>query len=246
MDLRPKKKLPRMAEGQTGEDEGGDDGTVWVWIAFASEPRLILALVVGPRTQTNADELITRTASVLVGRLPLFVSDGLNQYGTALLERWHVEVPYPHTGKRGRPRKPAKVAQPDLRYAQVVKKRKGRRIESVTKRVVYGEAEQIEPSDICTSLIERINLTLRQENATLNRKTLSFAKDEDELRAHLAFQVAYYNFVRPHMSLREATVDEASPRRWDKRTPAMAAKLTDHVWSLRELLTYRLYKTATN
>ena len=75
------------------EDEGGDDGTVRVWIAFASEPRLILALVVGPRTQPSADALIGRTASVLVGRLPLLVSDGLTQYGTALLERWHVEVP---------------------------------------------------------------------------------------------------------------------------------------------------------
>ena len=78
MDLRPEKKLPRLAEGATG-----DDGSIWVWLAFAAEVRLILALVVGPRTQASANELITRTASVLVGPLPLFSSDGLTQYETA-------------------------------------------------------------------------------------------------------------------------------------------------------------------
>lgn len=232
-----------MAESETGEDSGGDDGTVWVWIAFASEPRLILALVVGPRTQSSANALIERTASVLIGRLPLFVSDGLDQYGIALFDRWHTNVPYPPTGKRGRPRSPAKVALPELRYAQVVKRRKGRRIESVTKKVVYGNVDEIDPSDINTSLIERLNLTFRQENAELSRKTLAFAKEEDELRAHLALQVAYYNFVRPHMSLRVPVEIEdennPTPRRWQKRTPAMAAQLVDKAWSLRDLLTYR-------
>lgn len=206
-------------------------------------------MVLGPRTQPSADELIARTASVLVGRLPLFISDGLDQYGTALFDRWHVEVPYPRTGKPGRPRKPAKVAPPDLRYAQVVKRRKGQRIVSVTKRVVHGDVDEIDPSDITTSLVERLNLTFRQENAALSRKTLAFAKDDDELRAHLALEVAYYHFVRPHLGLREPvdlnTANEPSARRWQKRTPAMAAQLTDRVWSLRELLTYRPAETAT-
>ncbi|UCF93176.1 MAG: helix-turn-helix domain-containing protein, partial [Desulfobacterales bacterium] len=83
----------------------------------------------------------------------------------------------------------------------------------------------------------------------LQRKTLSFAKDEDELKAHLALQVAYYHFVRPHLSLREKVVqgaDSKASRRWQKRTPAMSAKITEHVWSLRELLTFRPYITSTN
>lgn len=224
---------------------------MWVWIALAAEQRLILALVVGPRTQVSANELAERMASVLVGRLPLFSSDGLDQYGVALFDRWHVEVPYPRTGKRGRPRKPAKVALPELRYAQVVKQREGRRIVSVSKRVVHGKADEIAPSDISTSLIERLNLTLRRENAELSRKTLAFAKDEDELRAHLALQVAYYNFVRPHMSLRcrlrrPMRVRGRTRRLWDQRTPAMAADLTDRIWSLRDLLTYQPAITATD
>jgi hypothetical protein len=207
---------------------------------------LILAVVVGPRSQESATELINRTAHVLCGQMPLFVSDGLDSYGVALLDRYHVTVTYPPTGKRGRPRCPEKQPLPELRYAQVVKKREGRRLVSVTKRIVYGDSQGIASKDICTSLVERLNLTLRRENSTLQRKALSFAKDENEFNAHLALQIAYYHFVRPHLSLREkipAGSEEKTVRRWKRRTPAMCAKITDHLWSLRELLTFRPYIT---
>lgn len=212
---------------------------------------MILALVVGPRTQASADTLIGRTASVLVGRLPLFASDGLDQYGVALFKRWHVDVPYPRTGRRGRPRHPAQLAHPELRYVQLVKHREGRRLVSVSRRVIHGDPADIDPGQITTSLVERLNLTLRQENATLRRKTLAFAKDEAELRAHLALQVAYYHFARPHLSLRRrlsrpALVRGKTRRRWEKRTPAMAAGITDRVWSLHELLRYRVVTTSSD
>ena len=211
---------------------------------------MILALIVGPRTQARADQLIGRTASVLVGRLPLFASDGLDQYGVALFTRWHVDVPYPRTGQRGRPRNPAQLAHPELRYVPLVKHREGRRLVSVSKRVIHGNPADIDPHQITTSLVERLNLTLRQENATLTRKTLAFAKDEDELCAHLAPQVAYYHFVRPHLSLRRRLsrpelVRGTTRRRWKKRTPAMAAGITDLVWSLHESLRYRAVKTSS-
>lgn len=200
--------------------------------------------MLAPRTQAGADGLIGRTASVLVGRLPLFVSDGLDQYGVALFDRWHIEVPQPRTGRAGRPRNPQKVAVPELRYAQLVKHREGRRLVSVTKRVIHGEAADIDPRQITTSLIERLNLTFRQENAILRRKTLAFAKDEQDLRAHLALYVAYYHFVRPHSSLRvelasPVPVQGRVPRKWERRTPAMSAGIAERVWSLRDLLTFR-------
>jgi hypothetical protein len=91
-----RKRLSRLAEGETGEDE-----TLWAWIAFAAEQRLILALVVAPRAQAGADELIARTASVLAGSLPLFVSEDLDQCGVVLLDRWHIEVPRSPTGRPG-------------------------------------------------------------------------------------------------------------------------------------------------
>lgn len=205
--------------------------------------------MLGPRSQQSADQLIDRTAYVLCGKLPLFVSDGLDSYGVALLERYHVRVSYPPTGKRGRPRVAKKRPVPDLRYAQLVKKREKGRVVSISKRIVYGDPTTINPKQINTSLIERLNLTLRRENAALQRKTLSFAKDESELQAHLALQVAYYHFVRPHLSLRERLDkqhQQKATRRWRKRTPAMAAQITDHVWSLRELLTFRQSITSTN
>jgi IS1 family transposase len=210
---------------------------------------LILAVVVGPRSQESASQLIDRTAYVLCGQMPLFVSDGLDSYGVALLDRYHVIVTYSPTGKRGRPRCAEKQPIPELRYAQVVKKRDGRRLVSVSRRIVYGDAQSISSKDINTSLVERLNLTLRRENSTLQRKALSFAKDEDEFKAHLALQIAYYHFVRPHLSLREEIPAESEEKpvcKWRKRTPAMCAKIPDHVWSLRELLTFRPYITSTN
>ena len=231
------------------QDQEGKDGSCWVWIAFSSQYRLVLTVVVGSRSQENAHQLINRTADVLCGKLPLFVSDGLDSYSVALLERYHVKVSYPSTGKQGRPRIPKKLPVAELRYAQVIKKRQKGRVVSVSKRVVYGDPCSIDLKEINTSLIERFNLTMRRENASLQRKTLSFAKDKEELMSHLALQVAYYHFVRPHLSLRERINQQiqANPtRRWQKRTPAMAAAITDHIWSLRELLTARLYKTSTN
>jgi hypothetical protein len=187
-------------------------------------------------------------ATVLAGRLPLFASDGL---GVALLEQWHVEVAYPRIGKRGRPRNPTKQPHPELRYVQVVKKREGRKLVGVSQRVVHGNPETVKNEDICTSLIERLNLTLREDNAPLSRKTLAFAKDEAGLRAHLALYVAYYHFVRPHHSLRlrfpePVPVKGKTCRLWQQRNPAMSASLADHCWTLRELLIYKPQKTATN
>jgi len=92
-------------------------------------------------------------------------------------------------------------------------------------------------------LVERVNLTLRQALAPLARQTSSFCKDRECLRQRVVFFQAFYNVARPHMSLRqpvplhERTRRGAIYPRWQKRTPAMAAGLTDHVWTLRELLT---------
>jgi IS1 family transposase len=92
---------------------------------------------------------------------------------------------------------------------------------------------------ISTTLLERLNLTFRQARAPLVRKTLSFSKEHSHLEQHTQFFHVFYNFARPHMSLREQLRDTA-PRfeqKWRPRTPAMAAGITDHVWTFKELLT---------
>lgn len=232
-----------MAETST------DEGKTWVWIAFAPEYRLFLALVVGPRTQEQADQLIQRTSHVLSGPLPLFCSDGLDQYRVALLDCYSVTKEYSRTGRRGRPRKSKRLPAPDLRYAQVVKRREGRRLVEVIHKVVYGNPEEIPEKTISTSLLERQNLTIRQDNARLTRKTLAFSKDQDDLRAQLKLYIAYSNLVREHRALRQPVnqqVHGKTHRKWAPCAPAMAAGSTDHAWSLRELLTYKHYITSSH
>src|SRR5664279_5348902 len=88
---------------------------------------------------------------------PVFVTDGQDFYKVALLNHYGLQIEYPKTGKRGRPKKPKIFPSDGLKYAQVVKKRKGGKLQKVEKNVIFGE--DIEQSAISTSLIERQNLT---------------------------------------------------------------------------------------
>ncbi|HUV88101.1 MAG TPA: IS1 family transposase, partial [Anaerolineae bacterium] len=95
---------------------------------------------------------------------------------------------------------------------------------------------------INTSFVERINLTLRHLLSRLHRKTLCFSKQREYLVHHLHLALTYYYLARYHASLRVVlpeplpTRGSGSPKQWQPRTPAMAAGLTDHRWSVRELL----------
>ncbi|MGB9890196.1 MAG: hypothetical protein ACP5ME_15245 [Anaerolineae bacterium] len=106
----------------------------------------------------------------------------------------------------------------------------------MTIKVVYGDPEQV-----CqwlgehTAYVERTHLTSRQMNGRLVRKTLSFSKKDEMLRAACAWEDIVYNLTRPLKTLRQEV--KAVGRRWLRRTPAMAARLTDHIWSLEEILT---------
>ena len=137
-----------------------DDGP-WMWLAFAPDSRLIVAFTIGPRKQRVADELVKLTDDCLSENKPVFVTDGLDLYKVALLNHYGLQIEYPKTGKRGRPKKPKIVPFDDLKYAQVVKKRKGGKLQKVERNVIFGE--DIEQSAISTSLIERQNLVLLQK-----------------------------------------------------------------------------------
>jgi hypothetical protein len=97
-----------------------------------------------------------------------------------------------------------------------------------------------------TAFIERLNLSIRQQVAAVGRRVTTLCKGEDGLRQRLVLYHVYYNFCLPHASLRQplaepvATHGPGSARQWRPRPPAMAAGLTDHVWTLREVLLYRI------
>src|SRR5438128_2610298 len=101
-----------------------------------------------------------------------------------------------------------------------------------------------------TSFVERLNLTLRRAVASLARKSWATAQTRALLEAQTHWWRAYYHFVRPHLSLHQSLaelVDRGGKRRakqYSKRTPAMAAGLTDHLWSVVELLSYPLPRRA--
>ena len=99
---------------------------------------------------------------------------------------------------------------------------------------------------INTAFIERINLTIRQHVAAVGRRVMTICKGEAGLRQQLTVYHVYYNFCLPHVSLRrpllqpEPTRGTGSAQCWQPCTPAMVAGLTDHVWSLREVLQFRV------
>jgi hypothetical protein len=96
-----------------------------------------------------------------------------------------------------------------------------------------------------TAYIERSNLTSRLFNGRQVRETLAFSKDVAAYRAAAAWEDCYYNLVRPHKSLRLPAA-HGSPRKWLQRTPAMVAGLTDHIWTVKELLTMLPVPDANN
>ena len=224
-------------------------GEVWIWVSFAPEYRLVLATHVGGHEEEDADEVVKQTKGRLSRPLPLFVSDGWDAYVKTLLKAFHRLVEVPRTGRRGRPRMPIMEPDPELRYAQVVKIRERNRVVKVEKRMIFGDPQDIDMEHVSTSLLERLNLSIRQENGRLNRKTLRFSKMLYRLRHQVTFYGAYVNWVRVHRGLRQQTnecVNGKIFRKWRYRTPAMAAGLSDHVWTLRELCTNKVLFSSTN
>src|SRR5215813_5469527 len=217
------------------------------------ESKLLLALDVGDRTLAMAQRLVHQVAQVLAPDCaPLFLTDDFREYLTALVTHYGHWVQPPRRQAHGPAPKPRWMPLPHLLYVQVVKTVRRRRLVAVTHRVVFGTLEAVNQVlascgwQINTAVVERINLTVRQHVAAVGRRVSTLCKGEDGLRQQLALYHTYYNFCLPHTSLRlplpqpEPTNGTGSARQWRPCTPAMAAELTDHVWTLREVLLFRV------
>jgi hypothetical protein len=169
----------------------------------------------------------------------LFVTDGLATYGSVIKAVFRERVP------RGEPGRPALTECPNSLIAQVVKPYAGQRVVGVARRLVQGTAQQIEAvrykvangGGLNTAFIERLNATMRAHIAPLVRRTRALATNLSTLQAAVFLTGTVYNFCREHKSLRWPGL--IGGHRWLGRTPAIAAGLTDHCWTVRELLTYR-------
>jgi len=218
-------------------------GDNWDHVAFDPEHRLVIAVVPGKRTAENAEKAVSefqkRTDS---NKISLITSDEYRPYRTAILNIYGKEIVPPRTGKPGRPAKPYMEPPEHISYATVHKTRENGRVVKIEFRTVFGTDESVREalaesavsSRVNTAFIERNNGTDRNRNGRKVRKTYCFSKNWDIHEAVTYFTMYSYNFcweVRTLCQRNEHGVKVS-------RTPAMAAGLTDHVWSLWEWITY--------
>jgi hypothetical protein len=215
---------------------------VWVALALAVPARLWLGGVISPHRDGVLITRLVRLVRAAARRLDILVCvDGLASYVTAFLRVFRDPV---RTGRRGRPRL---VVAAGLRLGQVVKRYAKRRVTGVSQRAVRGTLEAIEAvlattgggTQINTAYIERLNATFRACLAPLVRRGRALARTEARLTAGMWLVGGAYNLCWHHASLRLPTPTETG-HRWLERTPAMAAGLTDHRWTLGDLLHYQV------
>jgi len=223
-----------------GDAEQGDQ---WDHVALDPEHRLVVSVVAGKRTAENVEKVVDDFKARTGGRLmPLITSDEYRADPPAILNAYGTEVVPPRTGKPGRPKAPHKVAPPELQYATVHKTREKGRIVKVSFRVVFGTvvgvlaalAQSIVSKAITTAFVERQNGTDRNRNARKVRKSYCFSKNWGVHQAVTYFTMYSYNFCWPVRTLRV----RAANGDWQPRTPAMAAGLADHTWTLSEWLAF--------
>jgi hypothetical protein len=212
--------------------DSAERGEAWWHKSMVRESRLIVEQFVSPRTTEAAEMLVNRSFDRLAsGCLPRVSSDGYDAYTRPLSEQVRALRVYPlwwaltRKGKPGRPPKPQVIPDPSLVYGQVVKEREGRKIVKVEKRLVLG-SPATELAFISTSLLERQNGTARSRNRYLVRKTYGFAKKVQYMDDQCEVDKTFYNFCRKHRGLKG-------------ETPAMRQGITDHVWTVAEVLGYR-------
>ena len=218
-------------------------GDCWDHVALDPERRLVVSLVVGKRTEDATHELVGDFHRRTGGRvMRLMTSDEYPVYESAIRDTYGQQVTPPRTGRPGRPRKTRGVVPPTVTYATVHKERENNRVVSVSVRVVFGTVAAVAAALVAstvsdavnTCFVERHNGTDRNRCSRKVRKSYAFSKDWEVHRAATAFSYFSYNFCWCVRTLRVTGADG----RWHPRTPAMAAGLTDHVWSIREWITF--------
>jgi transposase-like protein/IS1 family transposase len=213
---------------------------VWMAMAVAVASRLWLGGVVS----SNRDRGLIRAVAAMVRAIAkstrvLVMTDGLSAYVEAFRRVWRQPL---RTGRVGRPRL---IEEPGLLLGQAVKQYRERRVVGVVHRAAVGTLEAVEAAlgatgsgrVINTAYIERLNATFRGRLVGLVRRTRCLARRQELLEAGMWLVGGVYNLCTPHHSLR---VEAGSEPKWAERTPAMAAGLTDHVWSMHELLCYQV------
>jgi hypothetical protein len=230
-----------------------EQGSYWDHVLLDAESRLIVTLVIGRRDGETARQAFADFYSRTDGNLtPLITSDEYAPYFTTILETYGVrkkdlelteeqKVEYDYAGM------PAVYFPVEMAYATVHKEREKGHVVRVEQRVVLGTEEQVAQTlqqgttaeTVNTNYVERYHGTQRHFNARKARKVYTFSK---ELAFHVVVTwlcVTFYNFGWTPRTLRQRV--RVRPPRYRYRTPAMVAGLSDHVWSMADILSYPLF-----
>lgn len=214
---------------------------VWVALAMQTATRLWLGGAVSEHRDRRLLTRLMRQVRHCALCLPLLlVTDGFAAYGTVLRRICRDKVE-----RLGRGRRRLQVWA-GLCYAQVIKRYSQRRVVEVSRRVKYGDTTQVEElrhkahegGVLNTAFIERLNATFRGRLTSLVRRSRALARRTATIEQGMWLVGTLYNFCTPHESLRVRV--EGATHRWQTCTPAMAAGITDHPWSVKELLSYRV------
>jgi transposase-like protein len=216
---------------------------IWMGMAIMVSTRLWLGGAVSAhRDSALIEQLIRRVkrcASALGGAI-LFCTDGLASYPTTILQVFREKEPRQTSGR-------CRLSEwPNILVAQVIKQYEGKRVVGVTRKIYQGTKEAVAvvikqtqgKGDINSAFIERINGTFRSCLSSLTRRTRALARQSQTLQVGMYLVGCVYNFCTEHESLRRPGL--IGGHKWLARTPAMATGITDHCWSVRELLSYQV------
>ena len=219
---------------------------IWIAMAIAVPTRLWLGAVVSlHRDKSLIVTLVEKVKAAALCRPLLICFDGLSSYVTACRKVFRSPL---RTGKPGRPRL---ISWPDICLGQVVKQYAKRRVVGVEQRLVQGSQALVDRlltlsqrgGVLNTAFIERLNGTFRSRLSLLVRRTRHLARRPERVEKAVYLVGCVYNFCTYHASLRLPLYfvqDGCERRRWVQRTPAMAAEITGHCWTVLELLEYKV------
>lgn len=233
--------------------DDAQQGSYWDHVIIDPETKLIVSLVVGKRNADTVVQVFTDFYGRTDGYLPeLITTDEYAVYETVILDTYGVwlkelKLTRQEWQEYGLSERPSFNFPVEITYATVHKEREGGRVVEGNTRVLYGSDEQVEQTleeseqsrTINTSFVERWFGTQRQFNARKKRKAYTFSKELSFHAASTWLVVVWYNFGWCVRTLRQKVQDE--PPRYKQRTPAVAAGLADHPWTMEELLRYPLY-----
>ena len=220
----------------------GQGGTFWMAMAMMVPTRLWLGGAISPKRNLDLIQtLANQIRQVALCRDLLLAVDGLASYVKAFQRAFRSPL------RDGRARRPRLIAWPNIAIVQVVKQRQANRL-TIDRRIVQGCTRMIERlleitqggGVINTAYIERLNATFRQRLAWLARRTRNLAQQKETLLASMSVVGCLYNLCDNHHSLRLKLSVGSRGYRWVQRTPAMAAGLSDHRWSVAELFFFQV------